>query len=199
MSGFSEAVSGGLTGADDNFSFLLRYSNPGKAAGFLFSWQPTTGYSLRIDKWGRLTTWDEERREWTLRSEWAAVVSLLVVEDQRRAVCSPSCSLTCTTCEAGLQRTTPSRLLSLINFKQTQRPGTAIQALNSRINAYFQPSVNKGRKALAGKARRTAAAARSAQNRDKKQSPYENNNTVTCKQGENMSPHPSSQSGQKSH
>lgn len=47
----------------------------------------------------------------------------------------------------------PSRLLSLINFKQTQRPDTAIHALNSRINAYFQPSVNKGRKALAGKAR----------------------------------------------
>lgn len=70
MSGFSEAVSGSLTGTVDNFSFLLRYSNPGKAAGFLFSWQPTTGYSLRIDKWGRLTTWDEQRREWTLRSEW---------------------------------------------------------------------------------------------------------------------------------
>lgn len=50
MSGFNETVSGGLTGTDDNFSFLLRYSNPGKAAGFLFSWQPTTGYSLRIDK-----------------------------------------------------------------------------------------------------------------------------------------------------
>lgn len=31
MSGYSEAVSGGLGGADDNFSFLLRYSNPGKS------------------------------------------------------------------------------------------------------------------------------------------------------------------------
>lgn len=50
MSGFNETVNRGLTGADDNFSFLLRYSNPGKAAGFLFSWQQTTGYSLRIDK-----------------------------------------------------------------------------------------------------------------------------------------------------
>lgn len=51
MSGFTETVSGGgLAGADDNFSFLLRYSNPGKAAGFLFSRRPTTGYSLRIDK-----------------------------------------------------------------------------------------------------------------------------------------------------
>lgn len=53
MSGCNETVSGGLTGADDNFSFLLRYSNPGEAAGFfffIFSWQPTTGYSLRIDK-----------------------------------------------------------------------------------------------------------------------------------------------------
>jgi len=50
MSGFGETVRGSLTGADDNFSLLLRYSNPGKAAGFLFSWQPTTGYSLRIDK-----------------------------------------------------------------------------------------------------------------------------------------------------
>lgn len=70
----------------------------------------------------------------------SAVVSLLVAEDQRRAVCSPSCSLTCTTCEAGLQRTTPRRFLSLINFRRTQRPDAG--ALNSRINAYFQASVN---------------------------------------------------------
>lgn len=77
------------------------------------------------------------------------------------AVCSSSYSLTCTTCEAGLQRTTPSRLLSLINFKQTQRPDTAIHALNSKINAYFHPSVNKRRKALAG--RRESRAERRAQ------------------------------------
>lgn len=145
---------GGLAGADDNFSFSFEvFQSRQSCRLFLFSWQPTTGYSLRIDKWGRLTTRDDERREWTAPSERAAVVSLLVAEDQRRAVCSPSCSLTCTTCEAGLQRTTPSRLLSLINFKQTQRPDTGVHALNSRINAYFQASVNKGRKALAGEAR----------------------------------------------
>lgn len=86
--------------------------------------------------------------------ERAAVVSLLVAVDQRRTVCSPSCSLTCTTCEAGLQRTTSSRLLSLINFRQTQQADTGVRALNSRINAYFQPSVNKGRKALAAEAQR---------------------------------------------
>lgn len=45
-----------------------------------------------------------------------------------------------------------------------------------------------------------AAPAHSAQHRDKKQSPYENNNAVTCKQGKNMSARPSSsQPGQKSH
>lgn len=37
---------------------------------------------------------------------------------------------------------------------------------------------------------RRAAAAHSAQHCDKKQSPYENNNAVTCKQDKNMSPHP---------
>lgn len=66
MSGYSEAVSRGLGSTRDNFSFLLRDSNPSKAAGSLFSWHPTTGYSPRIDKWGRLTTWDEKREEWTL-------------------------------------------------------------------------------------------------------------------------------------
>lgn len=92
--------------------------------------------------------------------ERAAVVSLLVAVDQRRTVCSPSCSLTCTTCEAGLQRTTPRRLLSLINFKQTQQADTGVRALNSRINAHFQPSVNKGRKALAAEAQRHNTAIR---------------------------------------
>lgn len=84
--------------------------------------------------------------------ERAAAVSLLVAEDQRRSVCSSSCSLTCATCEAGLQRTTPRRLLSLINFKQTATRHCSA-ALNCRINAHFQPSVNKGRKALAGATR----------------------------------------------
>lgn len=41
---------------------------------------------------------------------------------------------------------------------------------------------------------RRAAAAHSAQHCDKKQSPYENNNAVTCKQGKNMSPPPTAHS-----
>lgn len=110
--------------------------------------------------------------------ERSAVVSLLVAEDQRRSVCSSSCSLTCATCEAGLQRTTPRQLLSLINFKQTASRHCSA-ALNSRMNAHFQPSVNKGRKALAG-------ATHEQRGGDKKQNPYENNNAVTCKQGKNI-------------
>lgn len=78
-----------------------------------------------------------ERRMDSAEGASGGFVRLLVVVDQWRAVCSSSYSLTCTTCEAGLQRMTPSQLLSLINFKQTQRPDTAIHALNSKINAYF--------------------------------------------------------------
>lgn len=48
MSGFNETVSGGLTGADDNFSFLLRYSNPGKAAGFYFHGNRQQGIHLEL-------------------------------------------------------------------------------------------------------------------------------------------------------
>lgn len=108
-------------------------------------------------------------------------------------MCSPSCSLTCTTCEAGLRRTTPRRLLSLINFKKTLRPDTAACTFNRRINAYFQASVNKrGEERWQGKERTTAL------RRDKKQSPYENNNAVTCKQGEKHKPPLSTpQPGQK--
>lgn len=53
MSDWAETVRGNLAGPDDNFSFLLRDSNPEKAAGFFLfslSWQLTTGYSLGTDK-----------------------------------------------------------------------------------------------------------------------------------------------------
>lgn len=58
----------------------------------------------------------------------------------------PSCSLKCTTCKAGLRRTTPSQA-SIINQLQAkiQQPDTGVHALNSGINAYFQQRVNKGR------------------------------------------------------
>lgn len=41
---------GNLAAPRDNFRFLLRDSNPEEAAGFLFSLQLTTGYSLRTDE-----------------------------------------------------------------------------------------------------------------------------------------------------
>ena len=55
------------------------------------------------------------------------------------------------------------------------------------MHIFNQVSIREEKRWQERRARREAAV-RSAQHRDKKQSPYENNNAVTCKQGKNMSP-----------
>lgn len=55
------------------------------------------------------------------------------------------------------------------------------------MHIFKQVSIREEKRWQERRARR-AAAAHSAQHRDKKQSPYENNNAVTCKQGKNMRP-----------
>lgn len=66
------------------------------------------------------------------------------------------------------------------------------------MHIFNQVSIKEEKRWQERRARR-AAAPHSAQHCDKKQSPYENNNAVTCKQGKNMSapPHPAHSLGKR--
>lgn len=64
------------------------------------------------------------------------------------------------------------------------------------MHIFKQVSIREEKRWQERRARR-AAAAHSAQHCDKKQSPYENNNAVTCKQGEKHEPPPAHSLGKR--